>query len=216
MKVGTDGVLLGAWANVEDATHILDMGCGTGLLSLMAAQRNSEAWITAAELDDDAAQQALENAVASPWSHRITVLHTDVLSSVFAKQFDCIVCNPPYFTAEVLPPDKARTLARHNTEGFETWLETAFNLCSNTGNAHFIFPIEQKQAMLDYLSASFWHIHRICDVIPNDTKPAVRFLVELCKEPCQTQYSSLQIETGTRGNYHPEYKSLTANFYLWA
>jgi tRNA1Val (adenine37-N6)-methyltransferase len=216
MKVGTDGVLLGAWANFEQATHILDMGCGTGLLSLMAAQRNSNAFITAAELENGAAKQAFENVKASPWSNRIEVLHVDILSSIFDNRFDCIVCNPPYFTAAILPTVKARSLARHNTNGFETWIETAFNLCSNTGIANFIFPIEQKQAVLDYLKTTVWHIHRICEVIPNDTKPAVRFLLELRKVPCETQYSKLQIETDVRGSYHPDYKNLTADFYLWA
>lgn len=216
MKVGTDGVLLGAWANIEKASHILDMGCGTGLLSLMAAQRNSLAFITAVELEEDAAQQAHENVAASAWDNRIKVINNDVLSTVFDRSFDCIVCNPPYFSAQVLPPAKARSLARHNTKGFETWIETAFNQCSNTGNAHFILPIDQKQAVLDFLKTTFWHIQRICDVVPNDAKPAVRFLLELQKEPCETTYSRLQIETGARGNYHPEYKNLTADFYLWA
>lgn len=216
MKVGTDGVLLGAWANIEHAAQILDMGCGTGLLSLMAAQKNHKAFITAVELEDDAARQAVENVFASPWSNRIQVIHADVMSSVFNQKFDSIVCNPPYFSAEVLPPVKARSLARQNTQGLKLWFETAFNLCSNTGNAHFILPIEQKQVVLDYIQASLWHIHRFCEVIPNDTKSAVRFLLELRKEPAETKYSSIQIETGARGNYHPEYKNLTADFYLWA
>jgi tRNA1Val (adenine37-N6)-methyltransferase len=216
MKVGTDGVLLGAWAHVEDATQILDMGCGTGLLSLMAAQRNYAAFITAVELEKDAAQQAKENVLASPWGNRITVVQADVLHADFDRKFDSIICNPPYFGASVLPPSKARSIARHNTQGLKAWFETAYNVCSKNGNAHFILPIEQKQSALHYLNTTLWQIHRICEIIPNDAKRAVRFLLELRKENCKSHYSTLQIETGARGNYHPEYKNLTSEFYLWA
>ena len=95
MKVGTDGVLLGAWARLDDARLVLDIGTGTGLIALMAAQRNAEAAITALEIDADAAAQASENVAATPWAGRITVVHADARTYVPGRKYDAIVSNPP-------------------------------------------------------------------------------------------------------------------------
>ena len=110
MKVGTDGVLLGAWADVSQARRILDIGCGSGLLSLMAAQRQPAAHITAIELDAAAVLDAHENIRRSPFSHRISVVQANVVewavNPVQQRKFDCIISNPPYYEEDLLPPSQ--------------------------------------------------------------------------------------------------------------
>ncbi len=100
MKVGTDGVLLGAWTDLSASRHILDIGTGTGLIALMMAQRSPEAQITAIDLDAEAVSQARDNIQHSPWKDRIEALLQDVCTYSIDKKFDTIVSNPPYLTAE--------------------------------------------------------------------------------------------------------------------
>ena len=115
MKVGTDGVLLGAWVNVENAQRILDVGTGTGLIALMCAQR-SESVIDAVEVDRAASEQAAVNCSASPWKDRITVVHDSFqhFAESTAYRYDLIVSNPPFFKNSLKPKGLARSLARHD------------------------------------------------------------------------------------------------------
>ena len=117
MKVCTDSCVLGAWAQVENAKQILDIGTGTGLLSLMVAQR-SEAKTTAVEIDAAAAEQAKENFEESPWKNRIVLAQKSLQQFGQENQqtFDVIICNPPFFQASLKSPDKAKTIAKHTEE----------------------------------------------------------------------------------------------------
>ena len=120
MKVGTDGVLLGAWAHVKEAKHILDIGCGSGLVTLMAAQRNAMAQVTGIEIDTAAANDAEMNAQASPFKERVEILQADVLQMAehcHYKHYDCILSNPPYHEEDLLPPTTTRAQARHTAGG---------------------------------------------------------------------------------------------------
>ena len=113
MKVGTDGVLLGAWAELEEAASILDIGTGTGLIALMAAQRNAQARIDALEIEPAACREAAHNIRISPWAERIR-LYPQALQAFFpAIGYDCILCNPPFFVHSTPAPDNGRSLARH-------------------------------------------------------------------------------------------------------
>ena len=115
MKVGTDGVLLGAWASVQNAHKILDVGTGTGLVALMLAQRSlPDADIIALEIDGAAAGQARENVTRSPWKERVEVVQTDFRDYQSSDKFDVIVSNPPYFVDSLECPDQQRNAARHN------------------------------------------------------------------------------------------------------
>ena len=115
MKVGTDGVLLGAWASVQNAHKILDVGTGTGLVALMLAQRSlPDADIIALEIDEAAAGQARENVTRSPWKERVEVVQTDFRDYQSSDKFDVIVSNPPYFVDSLECPDQQRNAARHN------------------------------------------------------------------------------------------------------
>ena len=114
MKVGTDGMLLGAWAEMDKPDgRVLDIGTGTGLMALMMAQRYPEARVTAVDIDEMAVSQAVENVKASPFADRIEVLQADVNAFETEKKFDSIVCNPPFFNNVLICPDSQRTQARY-------------------------------------------------------------------------------------------------------
>ena len=133
MKVGTDGILLGAWADVSDCQRILDMGTGTGLVALMLAQRSHEhCQIEAVELDPLAAQQAQENFKASPWHNRLHLTRQDVQTycQQTAHQFDLIVANPPYFAQGVECKNDERALARYVQQSHLDWLNWAASCLS--------------------------------------------------------------------------------------
>lgn len=116
---GTDGVLLGAWAEVADAKSILDIGCGCGLISLMAAQRSPKGNVLGIEIDNEATIDAINNVKNSPYSNRITITCTDALqfAQTATSKFDCILSNPPYYEEDVLPPSVNRAQARHTAGG---------------------------------------------------------------------------------------------------
>ena len=114
MKVGTDGVLLGAWCALEASQRrVLDIGTGTGVIALMAAQRSAEARITAVDIDGECARRAAGNFAASPWGDRLEAVQADIRDFASGHTFDHIITNPPYFSSSLLPPDSGRRLARH-------------------------------------------------------------------------------------------------------
>ncbi|MFR1987405.1 MAG: tRNA1(Val) (adenine(37)-N6)-methyltransferase [Prevotellamassilia sp.] len=118
MKVGTDGVLLGAWADLSETTRILDLGCGSGLIALMAAQRNPQALVKGVEIDEAAAADAQANVAASPFHERVQITCADALTlSAPSFEADCILSNPPYHEEELLPPEAQRAAARHTGGG---------------------------------------------------------------------------------------------------
>ena len=113
MKVGTDGCLLGAWVDLSQSQRILDVGCGSGLIAIMTAQRCTNVTITGIEIDNEAASQATENAESSPWAERIEIICEDFLKFTPEQQFDTIVSNPPYFSNSLKCPNDKRNKARH-------------------------------------------------------------------------------------------------------
>ena len=154
MKIGTDGVLLGAWANIEQSHSILDVGSGSGLISIMLAQR-SDATITGIEIDSFASNQSIENINASPWRNRISVINTDFI--VWASmahnfsQFDHIVSNPPFFNNGPVAPNESRAIARHcNSLGYEQLIKLSKKLLTDNGKLSIISPFERQDDIIFY------------------------------------------------------------------
>ena len=134
MKVGTDGVLLGAWADSENATNILDIGTGTGLIALMLAQRNLKANITAIEIDEQASLQASENFNNSPWEIRLSIKNLKLQDFVVEEKFDLIVSNPPFFNNTFQANSSERNIARQTeTLSFNELLKNTASLLSENG-----------------------------------------------------------------------------------
>lgn len=215
MKVGTDGVLLGAWARLPDAASLLDIGTGTGLIALMAAQRTQHACIDAVEINPEAYRQACDNAAASPWAHRISLHLISVFDYHPEHPFDCILCNPPFYLHSTPAPDRSRTTARHCQEFTHTdLLQAARRLLKEQGRLNLILPTEEAEILLAAAPAYSAYPSRITRVKPTPHKPPKRYLMEFAFSPVSApEMREITIEYA-RHQYSPEYRELTQSFYL--
>ena len=234
MKVGTDGVLLGAWAPVEGVGRILDVGTGTGLVALQLAQRSASARITAIEIDPDAAAQAGENVAASPWSDRIEVVCGDFATfrqiatfdtfatpSLVAKPtvaeeegYDLIVSNPPYFTEALQCPDPRRCTARHTaTLDYALLFRRGAALLAPGGVLALIFPADAEPRVLEAAACSALYPCRRLAVYTKPGKPLRRLLMAFSPRLAPCRHDELYIHTPD-GSYSEDYRRLTGDFYL--
>jgi len=214
MKVGTDGVLLGAWFDGSNCNSILDVGTGTGLLALMAAQRFENATIHAIDIDENAENQAKENFEASPWRNRLSSEYVD-FKQYTNQLFDLIICNPPYFVQSLKAPDKARTQARHDDELPLSDLANGIAKALNSnGKASIILPPKEMAALTQLMAERSLYVSRQLLIYPTPDKPIKRIITEFSRLQVQIQTDELIIETNGRHGYSPEYKQLTQDFYL--
>ncbi len=218
MKVGTDGVLLGAWA--KGGKKILDIGTGTGLIALMMAQRFPTAEIDAIEVDKEACIDAKENITKSPFSLKITLHNTSL--QAFCKEerkekkYDSIVCNPPYFINSLKNPSKSRTTARHTDKLSHTELmRSAAGLLSEEGTLSIIIPTENKEIMESEGYIYQLKVKKILYIYttPRAPKPKRCMLVFTKEADCPKEEDSviLSNEDHSRSNW---YSRLTKDFYI--
>jgi len=217
MKVGTDGVLLGAWTNPGDAKRILDAGTGSGLIALMLAQR-SDAHVDAVEIDELASEQARENVLASPWPGRITVYNDSFqhFATVVSTRYNLVVSNPPYFRNSLQSPHPARTAARHDARlGFNDLLAATDKVLAPDGRLAVIVPDQERLGFTE--EAWFYRLfpERVTRVSPHAGKPFSRCLLEFSRQrrPAVTE-SEIQIRPVAGGGYSEAYQALTRDFYL--
>lgn len=238
MKVGTDGVLVGAWAPLTTARHILDIGTGSGLIALMAAQRNESATIDAVEMETTAATQAAENVAASPWQNRITVYPLSIqnflaaresrpvpaetrkdistLSATAAEKYDAIVSNPPFFDETTPSPDHKRTAARHTVSlSFEELMRCAAALLVAGGTFTLIHPATATAAVQEAAALHRLTCVGLCAVRTTPRKEAKRMLATYQKSPARMAFrrETLTIHTDD-GGYDEAYVALTREFYI--
>ena len=213
MKVGTDGVLLGAWTNVNTSKKILDIGTGSGLVALMLAQR-CEASITAIDIDKEAVEQAQININASNWKNRMEVIHTDLCKYSPQNLFDTIVSNPPYFIDSLKCDDIQRNTARHNdTLTSEQLFENVSQMLCPEGEFSLILPFEQSESAISIAEKYGLHPTRHTRVITRPGLPPKRSLLAFKKRPEEYIPQDLVIEL-ERHVYSEEYIALTKEFYL--
>lgn len=214
MKVGTDGVLLGAWTDLSHSRRILDIGTGTGLIALMLAQRCMDARITAIDLDSAAVEQAQENIQASPWKDRIEALQQDICTYHPNGTFDTIVSNPPYFIDSLKCPDGQRSTARHtDTLDADRLIGKVSELLTSDGRFSIILPAEQTEDLIRVAGEKGLHPSRQTWVITRPGLSPKRILMEFRKTPATLQPDELVIEL-ERHVYSEEYIALTKEFYL--
>ncbi|MCF0073086.1 methyltransferase [Dyadobacter sp. CY261] len=178
MKVCTDACVLGAWADVGDADRILDIGAGTGLLSLMVAQRNSYAMIDAVEIDAEAFYQAGENVERSPFHDRITLFHSAVQEFVSDHQYDVIITNPPFFQSDLLSPIDKKNIAHHSKSlDFEEILVAIGRLLKPEGKVNMLFPVEEGVRFAEKAGQAGWKLVRKTTLFHQEDKKAFRVLL---------------------------------------
>lgn len=217
MKIGTDSVLLGAWMRLPQQGNILDIGTGTGILSLMAAQRTTNTHITALEIDSDAAQQASENIANSPWHDRISVSNQDFTQwAVSCKEkYESIISNPPFFEQSLLPPDTARCIARHTeTLTYAQIFDLSRKLIKDEGYLSLVLPANLYERTNETAQLYGWGITRLTYIRTTAHKNAKRVLCEWQQHhiaPCTP--TTLTIHD-IANKYSQEYIELTRDFYL--
>ena len=217
MKVGTDGVLLGAWTGLESASGILDVGTGSGLIAVMLAQRSGAA-IDAVEIDNKASIQARENVEATLWHERISIFHDSFqhFSETASSRYDVIVSNPPYFQNSLKPPVKAKTMAKHDTGlDYTTLLSGCARLLKPGGKLSFIIPAADQKQFKELAYFHGLHPSRHTWVRPAPMKKYSRCLIEFSAVSGITCVENeLIIRREDLKSYTADYMELTKDFYL--
>ena len=237
MKVGTDGVLLGAWA--QGGRRILDIGSGTGLISLMMAQRFPEAEVVGIDMDADACGQAKENVVASPFRDRVEIvccrlqdfgadgcaLETAGLKAGALETaadlkssgvFDAIVSNPPFFVDSLKNPDSKRTMARHTDSlPFRDLFAGVKRLLSDEGVFSAIVPAEVVEQFVAESCMLGFYLIRKCGVKTVERKQPKRFMLSFAKHRISPYEEHVEIMMDSQGNRSEWYKKITEEFYLF-
>jgi tRNA1Val (adenine37-N6)-methyltransferase len=218
MKVGTDGVLLGAWTPIENnPVSILDIGTGTGIIALMLAQRSHAEQIDALEIDEDAYEQAVNNFENSPWSDRLFCFHAglDEFAEEPEDDYDLIVSNPPFYSENFKTENSQRDLARfQDALPFEDLIEAADLLLSENGIFSVIIPYKEEERFIDLCAAVELFPVKITRVKGSHKTQIIRSLLAFKRfEPPVLDANELVIEI-SRHEYTDEYVELVRGFYL--
>ena len=216
MKVGTDGTLLGAWAQApENPCRILDVGTGTGLIALMMAQRYPLASIVGIDIDSSAVAQANSNVKASPFHDQIRIYEADICHYVFHQPFDVIICNPPYFDHDLICPNNQRAMARHAiTLSYHDLIHAAYSLLKDEGAFSVIIPSNNRTQFESEAILTGFNISRICHVKTTTYKAPKRCLIELLKNSVSERVETYEVIEETSGVRSQWYHHLTQDFYI--
>lgn len=217
MKVGTDSVLLGAWTPINHLPNsILDIGAGTGIISLMLAQRSHAFAIDALEIDEDAYEQCVENFEYSSWSDRLFCYHASLLefTQEIDEKYDVIISNPPFYSAEYKSKNLQRDLARFSDAlPFEHLLECVSKLLSKEGLFTVIIPFDKEHQFIELASKYYLFPNSILKVKGNPKSDFKRSLISFSFHKSDVKTDELIIEI-SRHQYTEDYINLTKNFYL--
>ncbi|MFC7356450.1 tRNA1(Val) (adenine(37)-N6)-methyltransferase [Jejudonia soesokkakensis] len=217
MKIGTDGVLLGAWTPLtSNPNTILDVGAGTGIISLQLAQRSDAQTIDAIEIDDNAYEQCTENFENSHWGDRLFCYHASVqeFASEIDETYDLIVSNPPFYSEDYKSSDEARDTARFTDAlPFQHLLVCVAHLLSEEGVFSVIIPKKEEEGFISLASESDLFPFKICHVQGTPSSEVKRSMLAFSFQKKKTETTSLVIEN-SRHDYTPEYIQLVQDFYL--
>jgi tRNA1Val (adenine37-N6)-methyltransferase len=220
MKIGTDGILLGAWCSLKDNTNkILDIGSGTGVISLMLAQRFNNTTIDSVEIEKNAYEQSVENFERSVWADRLFCFHSTFQD--FAKErkedgetYDLIISNPPFYTDNVKNNNRARNKARSTSFlSFVELISGVSKILSNQGEFTTIIPFKEEAKFIEISKQNNLFLNKICRVKGNNNSDIKRSLLTFSFYKKQLDENNLIIET-SRHLYTDEYINLTKNFYI--
>jgi tRNA1Val (adenine37-N6)-methyltransferase len=216
MKVSTDACLQGAWTPIaENVTSVLDIGAGTGLLSLMLAQRSDRIHVDAIEIDEDASLQAQTNAASSPWSNRVHVINGDATKYLYSKQYDLVICNPPFFNDSLLSDSDSRNLARHTVSlSYSDLWKVLDQVLKPDGYASIMLPVVEHTHWESLLNTNDWHInHRLC--IHHRANSSCKRIISLCSRNATEKPIEEKLFIYSAPNhYSTETSELLKPFYL--
>ncbi|WP_457616561.1 tRNA1(Val) (adenine(37)-N6)-methyltransferase [Lutibacter sp.] len=217
MKVGTDGVLLGAWAEIPKHTDsILDIGSGTGLIALMMAQRSNALTIDAVEIEALAYEQTVANFECSDWGDRLFCYHASLqeFAAEIEDTYDFIISNPPFYTSTYKALPKNRAMARHTESlSYSDLLEGTVKLLAKTGSCAFVIPSSEASHFIEIANSKGLFLNRKTAVKGTETSPVKRNLLQFSFQETSTVCTTLVIETA-RHVYTSAYKNLVKDFYL--
>ncbi len=217
MKIGTDGVLLGAWSSLTNKpSSILDIGTGTGIIGLQLAQRSDAEIIDAVEIDPNAYEQAVENFENSPWADRLFCYHASLeeFHQEIDENYDLIVSNPPFYSDAFESENDERNKARFTSSlSFEALFKAISKLLSNDGLFSLIIPFKEKEKIIELASNVALSPNRICSVKGTPTSEIKRCLLEFSFHESEIETTELIIET-SRHQYTEAYQELVKEFYL--
>lgn len=216
MKVSTDACIQGAWTPIaEKVRFVLDIGAGTGLLSLMQAQRKNDIYIDAIELDREAAQQAKENFSASPWADRLNIIHADVKDYLSLRKYDMVICNPPFFMNSLLGDNAERNAARHTiTLSYDDLLAAIDSVLESDGFASVMLPTTEHEAWAHLLKQNGWRIHRRLFVKPKANSVPNRVITISSKVMPEKLIDEQLVIYAAQNQYTPDASDLLSPFYL--
>jgi ribosomal protein L11 methyltransferase (prmA) len=215
MKVGTDSVILGAWTPAYEPQRILDIGAGTGILSLMMAQRFPTASIHSIEIDPETAEECKQNITLSPWKERISVFQMDIRNFSASNSYDLILSNPPFFSEDTHSPNQKRSLARaSHSLPFAQLLNCVNKFLSPQGNFSVVIPYKEETSFLQ--EATYYSLYPLQKLYLKGTpsSPIKRSFLLLSHQQVTQILIKLLIVEKERHQYTEEYQELTKNFYL--
>ena len=217
MKVGTDGVLLGAWADTNGSKMLLDIGTGTGVIAIMLAQRNTQAIVHGVEVDELSHKQAEDNMKASPFAARLQTYHIDIQSyaKITDRKYDLIVSNPPFFSGGTLSATQDKTNVRHTVKlPHGDLLTSVKNLLTDDGRFCVILPLIEGLRFKELAERAGLFCTKTTEIIPKKEKTVERLLLQFESNQTETQRNTLTIQEGEgRHEYTNEYKQLLKDFY---
>ena len=218
MKIGTDGVLLGSWCPVDNNPFsVLDIGAGTGILSLMLAQRSHAEQIDALEIDEDAYEQCVENFESSPWSDRLFCFHAglDEFVDEPEDEYDLIISNPPFYSENYKTDDSQRDVARfQDALPFQELVEAADLLLSENGIFAVIIPYKEEERFIDLCAQVELFPVKVTRVKGTHTTPIIRSLLAFKRYELSVLTADELVIEISRHEYTDEYIELTKDFYL--
>jgi len=217
MMVGTDGVLLGAWADTKDAAKVLDIGTGTGLIALMLAQRLPKAEVHAVEISAEATELAQQNISATSWKERMKVFNMPVqdFARMTDHKYDLIISNPPFFSGGTFSKKEDKNVARHTVRlPNGDLLNAVRRILSKSGRFAVILPYLEGLRFEEMAQQYHFYLTKKTEVLPIADKPVERLLMEFAYEEAPIVEETLVIETDVRHEYTAEYIGLTKDFYL--
>lgn len=218
MKVGTDGVLLGAWAKIDNSVNsILDIGSGTGLIALMMAQRSFCELIDAVELNDEAYVQSVENFEQSDWADRLFCYHAsfqELVNEMDDEEYDLIISNPPFYTSTYKELENGRAMARHSESlTYKELLLGVANLLAKNGSCAFIIPFSEEGNFISIAKELELYPNRLTRVKGTENSKIKRSLIQLSSSSALVEENELTIELD-RHIYTNDYIKLVKDFYL--